>query len=122
MKRYIRSYNLDDIPEENKHGDCFVSALHNQVNHSREGYILVHGIVTGQGVIEGIQYCHAWCEKGDMVYDLTLPSKYQKMPKIQYYAIGNIEITKRYKPEQTYHMIEKYGTYGPWDKVFEGYP
>ena len=121
MKRYIKSTDLSDIPEENKHGDCFVVSLHKFLENIRR-YKLVHGIVTGQGPLEGIQYCHAWVEDGNTVIDMTLPSKYQKMPKSEYYAIGNIQITKKYDGPQAYRMIEKYGTYGPWDKVFNGYP
>lgn len=124
MKKYIRSaINLDDIPEENKHGNCFVVALHKFMENPNR-YTLVHGIVTGQGAIEGIQYCHAWVidESTDMVIDMTLPSGSQKIPVSLYYYVGKITITREYKASEVSKMLDKYGTYGPWDKVFDGYP
>lgn len=124
MKKYIRSaVNLDDIPEENKHGNCFVVALQKFMENPKR-YTLVHGIVTGQGPIEGIQYCHAWVidEPTDMVIDMTLPSGSQQIPVNLYYYVGKITITKEYKAAEVSKMLDKYGTYGPWDKVFDGYP
>ena len=124
MKRYIKSdIDLSDIPEENQHGDCFVQALHTFLEDPKN-YTLVHGVVTGQGPLEGIQYCHAWVidERNNTVIDKTLPAGNQKIPVNLYYWIGKIEITKEYNASQVYKMIDKYETYGPWDKVFEKYP
>lgn len=122
MKRYIYSVvDIDDVPEENKHGNCFVVALHKFMENPRR-YTLVHGVVTGQGALDGLQYCHAWVEDGNTVIDMTLPSNMQKFPKDAYYAIGHIEITRRYNAKNVYDMLDKYETYGPWDKVFDKYP
>lgn len=124
MKRYIFSKtDISDIPEENKHGNCFVVALHKFMENPRR-YTLVHGVVTGQGPLEGIQYCHAWVidENTDKVIDMTLPTKMQKIPVELYYNIGQISITKEYKASDVAKMLDKYGTYGPWDKVFKNYP
>lgn len=117
------SVDISDIPEENKHGDCFVVALHKFMENPKR-YTLVHGIVTGQGAIEGVQYCHAWVidEKTDNVIDMTLPAGKQKIPVNLYYYIGDISITKEYNASQVSKMLEKYGTYGPWDAVFNDYP
>jgi hypothetical protein len=120
MKRYIRNASLDEIPDENKNGDCFVIAL-NKAMEDPQRYTLVHGVVTGQGAIEGIEYTHAWVEDGDMVIDMTLPASMQRFPKVAYYAIGNIKITRKYNYRQMLENVCKYETYGPWDKVFEGY-
>lgn len=124
MKRFIFSKtDISDIPEENKHGDCFVVALHKFMENPRR-YTLVHGVVSGQGPLEGIEYCHAWVidENTDKVIDMTLPTKMQKLPVELYYNIGQISITKEYKASDVAKMLDKYGTYGPWDKVFENYP
>jgi len=122
MKRYIYSTaTLDDIPEEHKHGDCFVVSLHKFLENTNK-YKLVHGVVTGQGVLDGLQYNHAWVEDGNTVIDMTLPPNMQRFPKDAYYAIGQIQITRKYNAQQVYEMIDKYETYGPWDKVFEKYP
>ena len=124
MKKYIYSKtDLSDIPEEHKHGDCFVVSLHKFMENPKR-YTLVHGVVTGQGPLEGVEYCHAWVidEKTDTVIDMTLPTKMQKLPVDLYYNIGHISITKEYKAADVGKMLDKYGTYGPWDKVFNGYP
>lgn len=124
MKRYIFSkIDISDIPEENKHGNCFVVALHKFMENPKR-YTLVHGVVSGQGPLEGIEYCHAWVidENTDKVIDMTLPTNMQKLPVELYYNIGQISITREYKASDVAKMLDKYGTYGPWDKIFENYP
>jgi len=124
MKRYIKNaVSIEDVPEENKHGDCFVVALNKFLENPKK-YTLVHGVVTGQGPLEGIQYNHAWVidEYNETVIDMTLPKSNQKIPVGVYYYIGKISITREYKADDVYKMLDTYGTYGPWDKVFEKYP
>lgn len=118
MKRLIRStIDISHIPDENKNGDCFVVALNLVMDNP--SYKLVHGIVTGQGVISGIQYCHAWVESGNVVIDDTVDIV---IPKDIYYDIGNISITKEYAYKEALERALKYETYGPWDSVFADYP
>lgn len=115
--------DLSEIPEENQHGDCFVVSL-NKFMEDPKKYTLVHGVVTGQGPLEGIQYNHAWVEDkfGD-VYDETLSFPFNNgLSQEFYYGLGKIEITRKYNAEQVLKMLDKYGTYGPWDKVFNDYP
>ena len=115
--------NLDDIPDENKHGNCFVQALHKFMENPQK-YTLVHGVVTGQGSLEGIQYCHAWVidERNEQVIDMTQPAGHQKIPVGLYYMIGQIELTHEYRAKDVLEMLDKYETYGPWDPVFNKYP
>lgn len=110
------------MPEENKHGNCFVEALH-EFMRSPDKYILVHGVVNGQGPLEGYQYCHAWVidEDADVVVDKTQPSGNQRFPIGLYYAIGDIKITREYDADDVSDMLNTYGTYGPWDPVFDDY-
>lgn len=108
---------LEDIPDENKHGDCYVQALHYITSHPN--VILVHGIVTGQGAISGIQYNHAWIEDGNNVIDKTINLT---IPKEVYYAIGHIKLTKKYNYRQALEKALEFGTYGPWDKELMQYP
>ena len=124
MKKYIKTYtDISEIPDEYKHGDCFVQALNTFLEDPKH-YALVHGVVNGQGPLEGIQYCHAWVidETTDKVIDRTLPAGSQEIPTGYYYWIGKPPITREYNAEQVGEMVDKYGTYGPWDKVFKGYP
>lgn len=121
MKRYIRSVDLSDIPEENKNGDCFVQALDTFLKDPRNS-TLVHGVVTGRGAIEGLQYTHAWVEVGDTAIDKTLPQGLQELPTFAYYSLANVVKMKKYDYEEVYKMMDEYMTYGPWDDMFEGYP
>ena len=114
-------WDLSNIPEENKNGNCFVVAFNEVVHNPDMGYKLVHGIVTGQGAIQGLQYCHAWVEKDGKVIDKTLPTHMQEFPLEFYYAIGNIKKVKKYTYKQTLENACKYETYGPWDPMFGGY-
>ena len=112
--------DLDSIPEANRHGNCFEVALNTFLKNPTR-YTLVHGVVTGQGPVDGIEFCHAWVEDGNMVIDNTQSPSMSKLPKQLYYAIGNIQITRRYNYTKTLEAINKYGTYGPWDSVFDEY-
>ena len=111
--------NLDEIPDENKHGDCFVVAL-NTFLEDPNNYVLVHGVVAGQGPLEGVEYCHAWVIDDETVIDNTIPQK--RIPVGLYYYIGKISITREYDKNDVMKMLDKYGTYGPWDPVFRNYP
>ena len=124
MKKYVSAdVDLDSIPEENKHGDCFVVSLHKFMENPQR-YTLVHGVVTGQGPLEGLQYCHAWVidERNEQVIDMTQPAGNQKIPVGLYYMVGKIEITREYRAKDVLQMLDKYETYGPWDPVFNKYP
>jgi hypothetical protein len=117
----IEALNIpDDIPDENKNGNCYQAALHKFMEDPQR-YTLVHGVVTGQGPIAGMQYGHAWVEDGNAVIDMTLPKHLQSLPKDLYYAMGHIDITRRYNAHQVLKMLDRYGTYGPWDSVFDDY-
>lgn len=124
MKIYIKA-GYDDIPEENKHGDCYVTALHTFQDFYENGMKdvkLVHGVVTGQGPLDGIEYNHAWVELNDAIVCDYSNGNNVVMPISQYYNIGNIDITKKYNIRDVANMVSKYGTYGPWDPIFDNYP
>lgn len=119
MKRVIvSSISYDDVPEENKHGNCYETALKTQMSHP--GSILVHGVVTGQGPLEGLQYTHAWVEDGDTVLDNTVKPGFT-MNKDDYYALGQIELVRKYTQRQAMEEALRTEVYGPWDDVFNDY-
>lgn len=116
--------DLNKVPKKNKNGNCYESALHLMMDFYQKGLKdikLVHGIVTGQGALEGIEYGHAWVELNSMVFDSS-NGRDLVLPKKQYYDIGKIKITRKYNYDDMLKMMDKYGTYGPWDKVFKNYP
>ena len=106
------------VPKKNTGGDCYQVSADYVVNHSLSGggngLVLVHGIVTGQGPIRGIQYGHAWVEDGDEVIDKSR-GRDIRMPKVLYYALGNVSETVRYTPDEARRKMLDTGTYGPWD-------
>jgi hypothetical protein len=78
---------------------------------------LVHGEVTGQASMEGVNYGHCWVEDGDTVIDMS-NGKNVRMPKKVYYALGNIDRNDNmhvYTPEQFRKKVLDYQHWGPWD-------
>ena len=107
---------------KNATGTCYQDALHYMEKHSDKKLRLVHGLVTGQGPIEGIRYNHAWVEDGNEVIDPSLKELGRSVytfPKDLYYAIGNIKekTTFRYNHKEMVKKMLEIGTYGPWEKV-----
>ncbi len=100
-------------------GQCYKSAFDVQVR-LRE-WTLVHGIVTGQGPIAGLEYGHAWLEITDAsgiewVFDPTRKDVY---PKAFYYLAGNISFTQRYSVAEAFAMADETMNYGPWDSYIQ---
>jgi len=105
----------DDIPDANQGGDCFQVALNYMMSHKSKRLKLCHGLVTGQGNIEGIVYTHAWVEDNQIVIDETIPIK---LPKKMYYEIGQIDKKNVYcyTYEEMSRKVTEFKTYGPWEK------
>ena len=101
-------------------GDCFDSSfefmVENSIFNKIENLKLVHGVVSGQGDLSGYRYTHAWCEDDDYVYDNS-NGRNLKIPKMLYYAIGNINPKqgKYYNTEQFRRMVSHHKTKGPWE-------
>ena len=88
---------------------------------------LVHGIVSGQGSLEGLRYTHAWIEgvSADgipMVVDASNGLRVV-IPQGLYYLIGRIqaEECERYTPRQAQDRMLDYAHYGPWDGAPEAH-
>jgi hypothetical protein len=117
FRDFLNEYDkelLPNLPTKNKGGDCFNLAFNYIQNNHR--VILVHGLVTGQGALEGIVYNHAWCEDGSKIIDMTLPKKLQKSLDTKfYYTLGHIKITYRYTFKEALEKANEHGTYGPWE-------
>lgn len=109
---------MPSVPSKNKGGDCFESAanyvIDNSIFKKNEKLILVHGEVAGQGELEGIRFGHAWVEKGSTVIEVA-NGKHLELPKVLYYALGQVSKTYKYTPERLREMLLKHETYGPWE-------
>lgn len=108
--------NLEEIPEENKHGDCYMNAAQSIINSTGDSR-LVHGMVAGQGVLIGIRFAHAWVEYGDMVHDPSVKDKGLHIRREHYYYLGEIreEEVQRYTRQETVEALLKYEHWGPWE-------
>lgn len=94
-------------------GDCYKNSF-DYVTKNR-GWVLVHGIPLGTGgSAEGLRYGHAWVECDGVVYDPTVDVV---LPKIIYYALGNIEYAVEYTVQQALDKVLEWEHYGPWDEV-----
>ena len=61
---------LKQILLEGKLGDCYQASGRLAIEMmGNPKVLLVHGMVNGQGSLEGKRYGHAWLEVGDTIYD-----------------------------------------------------
>lgn len=103
-------------------GDCYRAAW--RVAVIEEGWTLVHGLVTGQGPVEGVRFGHAWLERrievdGHPVWVVrdVANGKDVELPRALYYAVGDVraEEVARYDADEARRRAIKTGHYGPWD-------
>lgn len=117
---------LKTVPNENKGGNCYKKAFDYFMSHRSNSIVLCHGVVTGQGAIDGIKYNHAWVEElnSQKVIDNTMPPKYREMDRYLYYLLGRVseDLVYQYSIEDVQAKIEEFGTYGPWEKDLLIYP
>ena len=106
---------MGDCYEAN--GKFFMNSVTPFLGGSSKSMRLVHGEVTGQGSLDGVNYGHAWVEDGNTVIDKS-NGKNLRMPKAAYYALGNIDQNDnlhKYTPEEFRRKVLKHEHWGPWD-------
>lgn len=98
-------------------GDCYRLAYREQ--RKNKDSLLVHGLITPIfGALKGITYNHAWIEIDDTCIDRSIKLKtMQEMPKLAFYALGQIRIFFKYSYFQTIKKSQEYETYGQWEQV-----
>ncbi len=96
-------------------GDCYQAAGRLMMEWANPSSILVHGMVNGQGKLDGLRFGHAWVEKGSTVYDYS-NGKELSLPKKVYYQMGGIkkQDNKYYKWRDSLKWMTKSGHWGPW--------
>jgi len=117
-------------------GDCFIVAAdmmtfgHMLGDHyymgdypldKRSNFHMVHAIVTGQGEIQGLDYEHAFIvdTKGSNDVNDHIVIDFSKgnevvLPKVFYYALGNVREVGVYSSEETRGNLLKFKHFGPW--------
>ena len=105
------------IPDEYRGGNCFEVALRNVMDDSN--LFVCHGVVRGQGALEGIEFPHAWNEfsDGDYVLDES-NGNVICMPRDAYYAMARLDpsTVRRYDSREAMEEAVRTGVYGPWEQ------
>jgi hypothetical protein len=118
----------DWVAGKTGNGNCYQIAAHMMFTWNKStSPTLCHGIVRGQGPLEGSSFGHGWIEyeailNGDknspvkltMVIDHSNGKKLE-IPQAIYYKIGSIKTVRKYTKEQTRKNLLKSLHYGPWD-------
>lgn len=111
-------------------GDCYEAAGRYMQDATIAGeadnLTLVHGVVSGQGPLEGQRIGHAWIEfkeragpyqyEHEVVRDVS-NGRNLVLPRSWYYSIGQIDPDEcnYYTPTEAAKMISTHGTWGPWE-------
>ena len=108
---------LKNILLEGKLGDCYQAGGRLIMNmFGDKEHMLVHGMVNGQGMLEGKRYGHCWVESRDTILDHSNGRKLE-IPKDLYYAIGRVNPKEcfYYTPEEAAKFMVDEGHWGPWE-------
>jgi hypothetical protein len=111
-------------------GDCYEAAGRYMQNATIAGeadnLTLVHGVVSGQGPLEGRRIDHAWIEVEErapgfpisiwLVVDRSM-GRNLVLPREVYYRAGQIELDecRRYTPEEAMIEMVRSQHWGPWE-------
>jgi len=101
MQRYDQS--------ENWRGRCFEASLRYQDDHPE--WLLVHALV--YHVPSDQIMIHAWCERGEEVFDASLGRSFVRS---RYYTIHAIRHKYVYAWDEMAALAVASGTYGPWEQ------
>lgn len=101
-------------------GDCYEAAGRYVTDAAFVGqadsHTLVHGVVSGQGPLEGRRFGHAWVEVDDVVVDAS-NGRNLVLPRDAYYRLGRVvaEECRRYTPEEATIEMVRSKHWGPWE-------
>jgi len=109
-------------------GDCYEAAGRYVQDATLTGdagnLTLVHGVVSGQGPLEGRRIGHAWVEVSTSHEEISLVvdrSQGQNLVLMRgdYYRLGQIDPNecKRYTPEEAIIEMVRSEHWGPWEGV-----
>ena len=68
-----KEYDLDDIPEEFKNGNCYQCAANHVMGNSKT-HTLAHTMVSGQGALRGRRYYTIILKQEMKWYTIPIPS------------------------------------------------
>ena len=111
--KHLDTYEL----YEKAMGDCYQAGGRLIMNFfGDKNHKLVHGMVNGQGSLEGMRYGHCWVESKDTVIDHSNGKKLE-VPTQVYYALGRIDPRecKYYTPKESAKWMSEEEHWGPWE-------
>ena len=111
--KHLKAYEL----YERAMGDCYPAGGRLIMNFfGDKDHRLVHGMVDGQGALEGMRYGHCWVESKDTVLDHSNGKKLEIPTKV-YYALGRVDPAecKYYSPKEAARFMSEEEHWGPWE-------
>jgi hypothetical protein len=129
-------------PRLSGEGDCYPTANRLVMDKigapDEDNWRAVHGVVSGQGELEGVRFGHAWVEETqrfplpentppeirEQFGDVTFTVVHDKsngndvtMPAEMYYGLGQIDeaTVRRYTPTETARNMARSMHHGPWE-------
>ena len=104
----------DELLQQSWSGLCYVATMRWITVAEEDDWLLVHGTVLCN--VSSNRIDHAWCERGDIVVDLTFPVGSQIVERERYYQVFKPEVEKTYSMDEALLLSIKNGHQGPWNK------
>ena len=95
-------------------GNCYKVAADLMLASRNKKFVLVHGLLEGKVMFDGLIIGHAWIEMGDVVIDEANGRKFY-IEKEEYYRTRHVIHVRKYTLEEARTLKKRFGTYGPWD-------
>jgi len=100
---------------QSRQGKCYelsASFILGLLGSGNKDWTEVHGLLNPPiGPFSGENYEHAWCERGDLVYESVFDAFYKKD---EYYKVYEPKVKKRYSERELRKNVLKHKTWGPW--------
>lgn len=100
--------------QENWDAQCYPASLRWITATNESDWKVVHGTVFS-GLLEK-RIDHAWCERGDIIVDLTLPVEVRVSERGHYYRNVRPEISNLYSSQHALMLSLRNQHQGPWDE------
>jgi hypothetical protein len=106
--------STEDLLQQDWTRQCYQAAISWIATSEERDWIVVHGTVLSEK--DGKRINHAWCERGEIVVDLTFPVGARIVERERYYQTVKPEVNKKYSFNDALILAVKTGHPGPWGK------
>ena len=104
----------EELLQQEWGGLCYTAAMRWITVTNDHDWGVVHGTVLSEDSDKRID--HAWCERGDIVVDLTLPFGSRIIQREWYHSVFKPDVRKMYSSSDALTLSIKNGHQGPWDE------